>query len=95
MLNKKAIGIPRSPVIGGTKPLIAPGATTAFRGKGVKKDVGFLLEEKKQNHDHVKPKLSQLTIEAGGLGPILTPGTNVVTGTGQTLRANRFTPTPW
>ena len=33
-------------------------------------------------------------IEADGLGPILSNGSNIVTASGQTLRANRFQPVP-
>ena len=54
------------------------------------------MDDKKQlASDIQRPKQNALAIEAGGLGPILTTGVNVVTGTGTTLRANRFTPTPW
>ena len=51
-----------------------------------------MREENKQDIAVKKP--AQLMTEVGGSGPILTWGGDVVTGTGQTLRANRFTPAP-
>ena len=77
--------MPRSPVIGSSKiPLIAPGSNSASKGR---------LKTEQHKAELVK-KPTQLMIEAGGLGPILTGGMNIVTGTGQTLRANRFQAVP-
>ena len=85
LLNRSP-GVPRSPVIGSSKqPLIAPGASSAIRGR-------VKTEQHKAELTVKKP--TQLMIEASGLGPVLTGGMNIVTGTGQTLRANRFQPAP-
>ena len=86
-LLSKAPGVPRSPVIGSSKqPLIAPGASNAIKG---------IVKTEQHKAELIIKKPTQLMIEATGLGPILTPsgGMNIVTGTGQTLRANRFQPT--
>ena len=82
LLNKKSVEAPRSPTTNPSKPLVVSMSQRAFRNQ--------LRTEQQKQEPPQKP--TQLMIEADGLGPILSNGSNIVTASGQTLRANRFQP---
>ena len=84
LLNKSAVEVPRSPTMNPSKSLVVSMSQRAFRNQ--------LKTEQQKLEPPKKP--SQLMIEADGLGPILSNGSNIVTASGQTLRANRFQPVP-
>ncbi len=84
---------PRSPVIGVSKPLFVP--TPQFNRDKIRPTTGFLTDDTKYIAPEYQKTKGVLATSEAGLGPILTTGINVGTGSGQLLRANRFTPTPW